>query len=143
MLKNARVPSSESHIRTSGPWDASTVPLQRVDPWAAEQLRRISDNHTVILLLLHALNDLFTGTQLQTGLARCLTNFRLSLHYKIVIHFIVPEDLLLGTHSSGSLFSETLFSHLDSASLHPDSILCWQYTRGWRLHVRCSEKCKN
>lgn len=29
----------------------------------------------VILLLLHALYDLFTSTQLQTGLARCLTTF--------------------------------------------------------------------
>lgn len=59
--------------------NASAVPSQRVDPLGSRAtegtLRCISHNHMVILLLLHALYDLFTSTKLETGLARCLTTF--------------------------------------------------------------------
>lgn len=37
------------------------------------------------ILLLHAFYELFLSDHLNTGLVRCLTTFRLSLHYKIVI----------------------------------------------------------
>lgn len=102
-------------------------------------LRCVSHNQTAILLLLHALYDLFTSTNSKPGWLAALRLYRLSLHYKIVISLRCPGDLLR-THMSGSLFSENSFSHLDSASLHPDSILCWQYTRLWLLYVCC---CKN
>lgn len=69
------MPSSESRARTSGPWGCVDFALMTGRSLGSRATSTHFAQHMVILLLLHALYDLFTSIQLQTGLARCLTNF--------------------------------------------------------------------
>ena len=97
-------------------------------------LRCISSNDKVTLLLLHALYDLFTSIQHQFGLARCLTaSSTVSTLQDCNFTSLSLKTSCSGAKVPAARSQRPPCSHLDSASLHPGSILCWQCTRGWRL----------